>query len=192
MPRNTTLSIACLGWGSLIWDPRDLPIRVRWFEDGPLLPIEFARESGDGRITLVICDIEYRVRTYWALLEATDLETAKSDLAAREGIKDRNIEHSIGYWDKSSTNSYGSGAADIGGWAQTMNLDIVVWTNLQVGFKTSRGTLPPPSEVLKYLRDLSHAKRRLAEEYVRKAPAQIDTEYRRRIENEFGWFPVER
>jgi hypothetical protein len=116
MPQKKTFSIACLGWGSLIWNPRDLPIRGRWFDDGPLLPIEFAQESRDGRITLVICEVDYRVRTYWALLEATDLQTAKSDLAAREEIKDKDIEHSIGYWDKSSTNSHGSAAAEIGAW----------------------------------------------------------------------------
>jgi hypothetical protein len=38
----------------LIWDPRELPIQRQWFEDGPLVPLEFARQSNDGRMTFVI------------------------------------------------------------------------------------------------------------------------------------------
>ena len=69
MPHKT-LMIGTVGWGSLIWDSRGLPTRGVWFDDGPLLPIEFARESSNGRITLVICDISYRVRACWTFAAA--------------------------------------------------------------------------------------------------------------------------
>ena len=34
--------IACLGWGSLIWDPRALPIHRQWHMDGPLLSPDYS------------------------------------------------------------------------------------------------------------------------------------------------------
>lgn len=182
-------TIGCLGWGSLIWDPRNLPVRGAWFDDGPLLPIEFARESSDGRITLVICNVNYRVRSCWALLDANDLSTAKRYLATREGIEDKNIEKSIGLWEAAGGTSHGAGASEIAQWAQTKQLDVVVWTNLEVGLKSKRGTVPAIKAVLDHLRTLPHAQGVLAERYIRKAPPQIDTEYRRQIAQELGWLP---
>lgn len=183
------LKIGCLGWGSLIWDPRGLPIHGAWFDDGPLLPIEFARESGNRRITLVICNVDYRVRACWALMEAVNLNVAKGDLAAREGVKENDIEKSIGVWEAASGKSHGAGANEIAQWALTKSLDAVVWTSLEIGLKDKRGTLPSIDDILDHLRKLPHAQGKLAEEYIRKAPPQIDTEYRRRVAKEFGWFP---
>jgi len=42
-------------------------------------------------------------------------------------------------------------------------------------------------DVLQYLRGLDRNKQELAEEYIRKTPKQIDTDYRRAIESELGW-----
>ncbi len=185
------MKIACLGWGSLIWAPGILPIRRGWFSDGPLLPVEFARESGDRRITLVLANVDHRVRTLWALMSVDTLYLAKSALAAREGISDNNICCSVGYWDAESNLSHGECATEIGGWAEKLGLDAVVWTNLKVGFKDKREQLPQYQEVLGHLRSLSHEERIVAEEYVRKAPTQIDTEYRRNLERDMGWTPIE-
>src|SRR5205085_4025861 len=92
------MKIACLGWGSLVWDPRSLHVRSQWFTDGPLLPIEFARESKDKRITLAITSGSPAVRSLWALSSFDSVDAAKTDLALREDIEENNIPRSIGVW----------------------------------------------------------------------------------------------
>lgn len=185
------MKIACLGWGSLIWNPKSIPISGTWFNDGPKLPIEFARESGDGRITLVLASVEYQVRSMWALLLPETMDDAKKALAVREGISDENIKISIGFWDGKSGESHGQHANEIGAWAGHLNIDAVVWTNLKCGFKgkNKRGTMPSCADILKYLQSLPPESTKVAKEYICKAPIQICTEYRRQIQDNLGWKP---
>ena len=188
--------IACLGWGSLIWHPGGLPVRRPWFNDGPLLPIEFARQSDDKRITLVIVPDASpevaRVRSLWALMALGDLESAKQALADREArkeVKPNDIPKFVGFWSKAGTSGQGY-AGNIGRWVFEKGLDAVVWTALPYGLKKERNRVPAVDEVISRLKALSDEQKKRAEEYIRKAPRQIDTDYRRRIEMELGWSPI--
>lgn len=184
---NKALRIACLGWGSLIWKPENLPIIGEWKNDGPTLPIEFARESGGQRITLVICDNVAPVRTCWTLFEAKNIEAAMSALASREGISNKRAAMDIGYCDLSTGMHHGQCANDIAVWAGGHELDGVVWTNLPCGFKNSRQVLPTGDQVVSYLQGLTGQALADAREYVVRAPLQISTAYRRQISKELGW-----
>ena len=177
-------NIACLGWGSLIWDPRDLPIRRGWFEDGPLVPVEFARQSQDGRITLVVVPSARPVRSLWALMDGEDLEAARTCLKQREGVRKR--EH-IGSWSRGDADP--AFLQGLGEWALARNIDAVVWTALPPKFDEKNGRLPTEEELIAYLSELRGARRDAAERYVRRAPCQVDTAYRRRIEAELNWAP---
>ncbi len=121
------MPIVCLGWGSLIWDPRELPISSEREIDGPELPVEFARQSSDGRITLVIAEAAIPVPVLWSTLSVNSLDDAKQALASREEISDRFLERSIGYWCP-ATNSPHRESQQIGQWAGSRSLQGVIWT----------------------------------------------------------------
>src|SRR5665647_784287 len=85
------MTITILGGGSLVWDTRSLQIDTTkgnkgWLADGRALPIEFARISNDGRLTLVIVpDKNEVIQTLYAFSKYQDLDEAILDLAVREG-----------------------------------------------------------------------------------------------------------
>lgn len=180
-------AIVCLGWGSLIWCQKTLPVAGAWQQDGPELPVEFARESRDRRITLVVCDGLPLVRTLWAALDVSTLNAAKQALAAREGVSTGNIKYSIGWWSPAGVSDH-PGSALVSEWAAERDIEAVVWTALKpkLGIENR---MPSQDEVLEHLSGLQGSEREVAEEYIRLAPRQIATTYRTAIEDALGWTP---
>jgi len=188
MPKGTIVPrIACIGWGSLCWDPRELPITGGWRNDGPFVRVEFLRRSKDGRITLVLDESAVPVPALWTLLNVADVKAATLTLQAREGIPLKNIDSDIGVW------TAGGKAPPLiealPKWAEERELDAVVWTNLPRKFHPS-GRRAEVEEIIDYLQRLTGPKRDAAEQYVRKAPAQISTAYRAIIAAALGWTPL--
>lgn len=176
--------IACLGWGSLIWDSRELPIQRIWFEDGPFIHVEFARQSSDGRITLVLEQSATPVRSLWAVMDTTDVAFARRALREREGILEKNEDRDVGSW------SSGQPSPDLiprlSEWSGSRGVHHVIWTALQPKFLGIHKA-PTEEQVVQYLSGLTGAQRDNAERYIRFAPKQIDTAYRRRIEAALQW-----
>jgi len=164
------VAIACLGWGSLIWDPRSLPVG-KWHEDGPKLPLEFARLSSGGRVTLVVMSDGPRVPVLWTLLDVPSLEEGVAALRAREGTK----VDSIGRWPSDRNDLH---APMIGEWARAKQLDGVVWTALPPKWSDENGRIPTEEEVLGYISTLPTEAASEAVRYIRNAPRQIETPYR--------------
>lgn len=179
--------ILCLGWGSLIWCQKTLPILGAWMSDGPPLPVEFARESRDKRITLVLCEGCSEIPVLWAELGVTTLDEARRALAVREGVSESMVAYSIGYW---SSNADGNhlGTAAIRDWARPRGVAGVVWTALKpkIG-KDYR--MPSEAEIIGHLRSLTGTASEIAKEYIELAPRQIVTPYRKAIEASLGWEP---
>ena len=141
------MKIAILGWGSLIWDRRDLPISGEWQRGGPVLPIEFSRISTRGEragcLTLVI-DEQYgeNVPTRFALSLRTNLDDAIADLRIREGTTSdrigyvnlvRNTERDF------ARQQHPSVCDTIKVCAQAHRCDAVVWTALPSNLSENMG-----------------------------------------------------
>lgn len=181
------MRIVCLGWGSLIWNREKLPIASEpnaWRDDGPELPVEFARQSSGDRLTLVLMGAGPTSRMLWTEMGVLDLACARQCLAVRE----KSAIKRIGVWPGGPGYAHEDTISD---WARNKNIDGVVWTALGPKYDGQDDVAPTEAEALAYLRGLIAAGTSgYAEEYVRKAPAQIRTPYRSAMEREFGWTPL--
>ena len=181
-----------LGWGSLIWDPRELAVYENdWIYDGPILPIEFARISNDGRLTLVITENGTEVKTFAAISNIyTNLDDMIENLRKREKCKK---EH-IGYYIKETNTFYPEDfkfKENIRSWAIHHKITITLWTNLPEKWEYENEEKQiikiSPVERIDYLKNLIGEKRNDAEKYIRKTPLVINTKYRELIEKELNW-----
>ena len=175
------MKIAILGWGSLIWDPRDLPRESFWELPGPSLPLEFSRVSMDGRLTLVI-DRDYgdECQTYYAMSPRADLNDAIRDLQTREGTSDSNI----GFVDLQHEQHHGrdpEAVEAIRAWAQEQRFAGVVWTDLKPNFTKQTGTSFSVAAAAAYLENLPLTSRTRALKYIANAPEEISTPLRRKL-----------
>jgi hypothetical protein len=176
------MKIACLAWGSLYWDPRELLVTPPWVSDGPTLPIEYVRQSSDNHLTLVVTKDGAPVPTLWALMPVANLAEAVESLRMREG---RYMNESrVGRWPHTTAYPY---SAEIGAWAQKKELDAVVWTALPPKFRGTDGLSPTLTEAIAHLSSLQGASKDIAEQYVRRTPAVVSTPFRTAFEKQFGW-----
>jgi hypothetical protein len=176
------MRIAILGWGSLVWDPRDLLLSEIFKPGGPSLPLEFSRKSADGRLTLVI-DEDHgtpSVPTYYAISAYQALEDAICDLRHREGTTEQNIGvHTIaaGKWERSAKSALAQRAIEEWLLARRNIVDAVIWTNLgpSENFSFSEAAAE------KYLKSLTGVCRKKALDYLTKAPPEVKTPLREKM-----------
>lgn len=175
---EATMKIAIVGWGSLVWDPRELPRESFWQKPGPALPLEFARVSRDGRLTLVIDpDCGRQCETYYALSPRTDIKDAISDLRLREDT----ISNRVGFVDVENAQERGQHpavVATVKEWAETSGFSGVVWTDLAANFPEQTAMSFSVENALAYLTGLPLSARLHAEQYILNAPPEITTPIR--------------
>jgi hypothetical protein len=183
------MQIAVLGWGSLIWCPGSLRIKTPWHNDGPELPIEFARISGDRRLTLVLHPGSPNQRTYWSPSMFETLEAARENLKVREGTVPKHI-HSLTNSGQAVVEIDRVIAAAIHDWLDTkQHLNAAIWTGLPSNWNERRGQQFSPEDAVAHATELesTQAEYDRAREYVSNAPAQIQTPARRLLRERKGW-----
>ena len=186
--RGEGVKIVCIGWGSLVWDPGVLRCVGEWQTDGPVLPLEFARVSRDGRLTLVLTPGAVYVQTMWCELNYQTAEAAQAALAGREGAG----IHAIGLW-PGPPPRHGTGSAETARWGKERGFDAVIWTALSPKFDGADGTGPKDAEAAAaYLAGLNADQLAGASEYVRRAPEQIRTGFRAALEAAIDSTPLRR
>lgn len=180
------MKIAIIAWGSLVWHPRTLRIKDDWNNSGPRLKIEFSRVSKDGRLTLVIDPKNgEEVSTYFAQSIRSDLGDAIADLRDREGT----VRKRIGFVDvrnQTSSKMEFSEQIDVFNsvqeWCNKQKFDAAVWTALPFQFKEQTTHEFTVENAIFYLKSLPKSARENAFEYIRKAPKEITTPLRRKLE----------
>ncbi len=179
------MRVAVLGWGSLIWDRRELAIAGDFMQCGPYLPIEFCRVSGDGRLTLAIDEtFGASCATYSAVSAAGDLDAAIENLRLREGMPGAKgvgfVEAASGRHSDRAMERHPQAVARIKAWAQANGFDAAIWTALASNFHEVDKAAEPFSvdAAIRYLETRDDATRRTALRYIRKAPQEAQTPVR--------------
>jgi hypothetical protein len=186
------MKTAILAWGSLVWHPRDLQAAAEFVPDGPLLPIEFCRISADGRLTLAVDETYGAVcKTYSAPSGIQSLDEAIENLRIREGMSNARavgyVEIASGKQSDVAMQRHPQAVATIAAWTQANGYDAAIWTALASNFEESgKGGEPfSVTAALSYLEELEKrdaAKFRLALDYVRRAPIEVQTPVRDEVQ----------
>lgn len=187
------MSIAILGWGSLLWDGgHEFDARHgRWEYDGPTLKIEFSRVSktrGDA-LTLVIDDQHgSHLQVAWCLSTRQTLEDAVCDLRCREQTRVEDIGY-VRLHTQPPTFTNSPTRQELIDWGRQKNLDAIVWTTLENNFQNPEKMRGPFSvdAALAHLQSLDPAGKARAAEYVWRAPIFVKTPLRDTLQRE-PWF----
>lgn len=178
------MRIAVLAWGSLVWQPRNrhgsVLVAGPWHRDGPVLPVEFARISSDGRLTLILVPgYPHRSQVLWAVSAFDDVAAARDNLARRETRAPTDMIHGITTGGAPVGNPPSGIREAVSAWSAGRDLDAVIWTGLGPGERWDGGF--EGTAAVEYVAGLSGDARRRAVEYIRRAPGQIDTPVRRAL-----------
>lgn len=168
------MKIAVICWGSTFWDKGSLKTLGEWKNDGPELPLEFCRISSPGkpkeRLTLVLNEASQKCTTYWDIISATDLKSARNSLRDREGAVTDDIHTFI-----RNQNPLSNIAVQIESWlGHHLEIEAVVWSGVESNWEKIRHTKFTPEDLVQYLDSKKQSILKIKEGFD-KTPPQIQT-----------------
>jgi len=180
------MKIAIIGWGSLLWDTKELQLATPFELNGPNLPVEFCRVSKNHRLTLVIDETFGTLcRTYAATSACARLEEAVENLALREGMSGTAdvgfVELARQTRSSLATERHPHAVETIADWTLNAGYDAAVWTALESGFERSTGEPFSVDAAMRYFEHLEQSDPdafHRALEYISRAPAATQTPVR--------------
>jgi hypothetical protein len=194
----TKPSIAILGWGSLIWDTKHKGAAEfarwhgPWLDDGPMLSLEFSRisvKSRPGALTLVIDRAHGTVcRVKYCFSKRSKPEEVFEDLRTREDMprrEDGGVPRTIGRAFRGigvPVCRDGDSLSEIQDWARRKEIDVVVWVDLSGNFENEKKVSYSVAAALEHLATIEDDVLSATREYVNRAPACVQTEFRRAFE----------
>ena len=145
--------IVYLAWGSLYWNPEDLPIK-KWIPASLELPLEFSRisDKGKGRLTLVIDEKNGTYNKIWySETDIKDVNIAINSLKKRENTIKSNIAYTNLKTNRKRTINTPKHIVNlIENWATNNNIDTVIWTDLKSNWKDIMNTDYSPKGAYQY------------------------------------------
>ena len=192
------MKIAVLAWGSLVWDQGQLEVGSPFAPDGPHLPIEFCRVSGQNaaprRLTLVIDEaIGADCLTYSAQSGLDNLDLALTNLWMREGSEGEKhpkkirksgrvafVDLTTGTESETAVLLHPAAVQTIRAWAKAKTYDAVIWTALGSNFgePATAGKAFSVEAAVRFLEGRSDDQREVALTYIRNAPPEVKTPVR--------------
>lgn len=188
------MTIAIIGYGSLIWDLDDLARKVvgGWHMGaGPAMPVEFSRVSPKRKRALALVienDLAEHSRTSYIASSRSNLSDAMVDLAARERTQ---LQH-IG-WATQSGNAKSCNdvvAQSVVEWLAATGHEAAVWTDLNGNFLDHTGEPFSHDRASQYLQTLPGESLLEAWRYITFAPVETDTPFRRYLTRQGWWMSL--
>jgi len=145
--------IVYFGWGSLIFSPENITVE-KWKRSGLSLPLEYSRisDKGKGRLTLVIDENNGTENYIWYTNSTeTNINKAINELRVRE----KTAKRFIGYINRKNGKMRVGNLSDnliekIILWMEYMNINVVIWTNLESNFTDITGQKYSLDNAMKY------------------------------------------